>query len=247
MSEKLEVRTAGVIDGDYVQVYNANATEDIDQIELICETARTRIYQLFNINLKDNRLIAVIFIKTYQAIMEKLIELEKSYEEYDLNIADRLHIGFNTSNDEDDEKQGNFAPYIYDTSNQNKSVTQTDKAASAKEAVCTWSTLNIHDNREVITEIANNAKEKLKALNIALANSEFVFPMFVTIYECLVAYLKIHRKELQDCYDLEINFLNCFSIKAIAQDDIDDAISIRPSIETKLSIKDDGKASAKFE
>ena len=87
--------------------------------------------------------------------------------------------------------------------------------------------------------------EKMKSLDIMLASSEFVIPIFITIYDTVVNYLKIRRSEL-GTFEYEINFISCFNIKAMEGDE-NDIIAIRPNIEAKLELKNDAVASSKFE
>ena len=101
-------------------------------------------------------------------------------------------------------------------------------------------------NPEDTLTIANRALKSLKAIDINLGSPELVFPLFVTIYESIISYLKIRRRESEDD-EFMINFCNCITVDCIGQDDGVDKITIIPAIEDKLNIKSDKNGTAIYE
>lgn len=228
----------------YAEVFTLNVNEDQDDITKICDIASKVIKEKFLIKIEDPRILGVMFRVTYMAFLEKLKELEKSYSSYRIDVAGRFGIGYTTTDSEDDEKQGNFMVFFEDFGSSKKN-NDPDVMASAKERVVQWCIDNITAQPDIINSVANSAMEKMKSLDIMLASSEFVIPIFITIYDTVVNYLKIRRSEL-GTFEYEINFISCFNIKAMEGDE-NDIIAIRPNIEAKLELKNDAVASSKFE
>ena len=69
-------------------------------------------------------------------------------------------------------------------------------------------------------------------------------PIFISYYESIINYLKIHRREA-DLFELQLNY-SWFFIGA-REGENGDTIFIRPSINGKLSLKSDVNASSKDE
>lgn len=128
---------------------------------------------------------------------------------------------------------------------------------------------NIVESSNDIKEIRGKVKEALEDIDIQIASSEIIFPIFIKIYEELASYIQVKRNDL-DAYEYEINFLSCFTIGCreivVTPDDkekdekkkekrdkgesteedeeISVVIYIRPSIQTKLGVKNDQSATA---
>lgn len=229
---------------DYIAVYNSNVNEDGDDINQICDVASKIIKEKFLVNIADYRIIGAMFRETYMSFLEKLKELEKSYSNYSIDVAGRFTIGYTTTDNEDDEKQGNFMVFIEDHGTSKKN-NDPDITASAKERVVQWCIENISVQPDVVNAVSLIAMEKLKKLDIVLASNEFVIPIFIVIYDTLVNYLKIRRSECGS-FEYEVNFISCFNIKAMEGEN-GDIIAIRPNIEAKLELKNDALASSKYE
>lgn len=230
---------------NYIDVFNANVHEDQDDILQICDIASKTIKEKFLINISDPRILGTIFNVTYSCFLEKLKEFEARYSNYRIDVAGRFGIGYTTTDEsEDDEKQGNFMIFFedYGTSKKNNDP---DMTATAKERVVQWNVDNIVQP-DVVNAVGIMAASKLKELDIVLASSEFVMPIFIAVYDTLVNYLLIKRSELAS-FEYEINFISCFNIKAMESGESNDIIAIRPNIEAKLTLKNDAVASSKYE
>ena len=230
----------------YVEFFNNATKEDQDDILTICETASRQIYDRFKTRIDDPKLLAAIISKTYDAFIKYLVSLEEKYSDFQINICDRLVIGYTTSNDEDDEKQGNFMIFIRHLNSNKKNDEIDDPTAKAVERAVQWNTENMINQPTMLNSIANNAVTEMSGIDIQLSASELVMPIFCTTYEAIVNYLKIKRRE-KDEFRYEINFMNCFHIAAQESEDENDVISIRPTIDSKLTLKNDAKASAQYE
>ena len=232
----------------YEKYFSEICKEDVDDVLTICSTASQIIYEKFKIKLDDPKITASIFSKTYEAILDYLESLEKTYSEFKLDICNRFVIGYSTIESEDDEKEGNFMVYIRHLNSLN---TQMDNASDnanlrALELAVQWNTDNVIEQPKIIKEISAKAKDKCEKLDIYLVSSETVMPIFITVYESIINFIKIKRKEL-DKFEYEINFASVFYIGARESEDDTADIYIRPNIESKLKLKNDLIATAKHE
>lgn len=244
--------------------------EDVEDCQTVLSNASKVLNKDFHIKLKDDVIIfGCIFEQTYQQILQHLIKQEKDKDSYFINIADRLIIGFDNSNNENDEKQGNFSPYIRHLNSDKKDEYTVERTDGAKEISAQWMAKNIVESSNDIKEIRGKVKEALEDIDIQIASSEIIFPIFIKIYEELASYIQVKRNDL-DAYEYEINFLSCFTIGCreivVTPDDkekdekkkekkdkgenteedeeISVVIYIRPSIQTKLGVKNDQSATA---
>lgn len=239
-----------------IEEFDECVFEDQEHIALICETANNLIYDRFRIQLNNPedpsrdayKMTAMIFVYTFRSMLKLLRAKRESNSTFEINIANRFVIGYSNQDSVEDEKNGNFMIYIRDlkhyTAKDDSSEFRTTE--NAKQYITAWNSENMIQNPQTANAIASDAIAELKKINIFLGNSEFVFPIYVTIYDALVDYIKIRRREL-NLDEFEINFCSCFCISANEQDDGVDRIAIRPLPEQKLYLKSDKIATAIYD
>ena len=99
----------------YLSYFNEMCKEDVEDVTTICEVASKEIYEKFKTKFDDPKLLAATFSKIYEAIEAKLKSYqsgENGYSDFQINLCDRLVIGYSTNDDDDDEKKGNFMIYL---------------------------------------------------------------------------------------------------------------------------------------
>lgn len=238
-----------------IKAYDSRTFENQKDIALICDTANKVIYDRFRVNLRrpDDpffsyyKMTAMIFVETFRAIIQQLLDRRATNATYNINIGNRINIGFSNSDNDEDEKNGNFCPYVKDIPHYTvKDDDDIKLDGHCKEYIRNWNQENMIQNPEDTLTIANSALKSLKAIDINLGSPELVFPLFVTIYESIISYLKIRRRESEDD-EFMINFCNCITVDCIGQDDGVDKITIIPAIEDKLNIKSDKTGTAIYE
>lgn len=247
---------------NYEEFFAEHNVENQDDVELILSAASQDIYQHFGIKFGrknpadgsiewSTAMAGTAFIVFIDEIFKKLKSLQAEYSSYSINIADRLIIGFSNDDGEDmqmdgvdNEVVGNFCPYIQHINKKHKSPSF--ELSSDPQSRCTqWINSNILDDTKVIEAISSASKDTLKNIGIKLMHHEFIPPTFIMIYEELINVIQTKRRD-EDKFQYEINFLNCFFIRCRETDDGDE-IDIRPNIRYKLDMKDNEKASAKYE
>jgi hypothetical protein len=234
----------------WVTYYEENIKEDIEDIEMIAKSANEVIRRNFDIEIEDNRLTTVIFLKTFESIIKKLKEKERDYNSFKINLANRLEVGYTNNNNDDDEKSGNFMIYMKHLHDASKSESTDDPTAGAAEKTVNWNTENIQEQPEIIRKISLMTAEALRAIEIQLSNGEIVMPIFITYYEAIVNYLHIRRRELDE-FEIVINYVWVKFVCREAADEEDekegkigDTILLAPTIASKLALKDDASASS---
>lgn len=239
----------------YEMYWDEYAREDGESIKTICDSASITLTDVFHFHVIntskniDTRALACIFSKIFDAILEKLRSLEDSYNSYEINICDRLLIGYDTSDDDDDEKTGNFMIYMRNIASNLGIVNPTgtemeslDSDASSLNRVVVWNGAVVNGSK-VLNDIAISALKKIEEdLEFQLSSPEYIWPIFSTIYEHIINYVKC-RITKDQLSDIEINFISCFDIGAMESEDGEPTVYIRPNINSKLMLKNDAKAS----
>lgn len=236
----------------YELYWEEHAPEDEDELKTICESAAIEIHELFKLNLinekrgLDARIVGCIFSKIFDAIIEQLQKLEEQYTDFELDIVQRFTIGYDTNENDNDEKEGNFMIYMRDLNCEVRTEITDSLDASSLERVVSWNTQNLKDKIDMHRNIAIAALKKIADdLDIVLSSEEYIWPIFITTYEALIKYLRSRIAELQ-VPSLEINFISCFWAGILESEDGLGKIYIRPNINSKLKLKNDEKASSKL-
>lgn len=233
---------------EYLKWFRENVKEDEKDIINIGELAIKALYEKIYVTFKRAELPIATAGIIYEAILEYLVKMQnEGKDSFNINIADRLEIGYSSSDNEDDEKVGNFMIYIRHLYNTKKDDLSDDARGSAAELCTQWNSANIVTQADVISKISDAALVKLsKEIDIHGATLDFVIPAFIIIYEQLVGYLKLKRRELNK-FEYEINFASCFTAGCRENEEDTDDIYFVPNITSKLRLKDDRKATGKYE
>lgn len=260
VSEEIDKKEGGPeeIPNDWkklIKAYDDCTFENQKEIAMICDTANKVIYDRFRVNMKRPgdpfysyyKMTAMIFVETFRAIIQQLIARRDTNATYAINVANRINIGFSNSDNDEDEKNGNFMVYVKDIPHYSvKDDDEIKMDSKFKEYIRNWNQENMIQNPEDTMQIANRALKSLTDIEIHLGSPELIFPLFVTIYESIISYLKIRRRELEtDTFKL--NFCNCMKFICYEQDDGVDKITIIPAIEDKIGLKSDKVGTSIYE
>lgn len=223
--------------------------DDKDEMEAIAEMARPEILKIIRIDLGNNKVPIAIYEVIFECIMRYLKQVQKKKDSLRIIICDRLEIGFTTSfetpENEELEKMGNFMIYMNHIDNKKKSEIDEDEDDSVVRCV-QWNESNITTSLTDIKEITKMAVADLeKKLGIMSVNAEVVMPLFCLIHDEIVKYVAIVRNE-KNAFEYRINVAGCYDIYArLLEDGVD--ISFKPCVYGKGYVKEDGDATAKYE
>ena len=225
--------------------FNTNICEDFDIIQKIADVSTSALYDKFNVKIDDWRLITAAFLKIFETFMQHLVSMEKDHSEFEINLANRLLIGFNNNENDDDEKTGNFMVFMRHLKESPKLDGISDPTISNIERCVQWNTENIIENPELIRKMTVDAVKNLNNIEIQVANNELIMPIFITFYESIITVLKLERRD-RDSYEIIVN-LGWFMMIAQEGEDGRDNYFIRPDIGSKLFLKNDSGASSAVE
>lgn len=224
-----------------------NVSDNAEELLEIGEFANKQLLETISLGLNSPATTIAIYSKIFETICDVVVEQEKDWSDFQLNIADRLIIGYTTTDDENDEKQGNFMVYMLPGGS-----TRSDKPLDDDErdtiTLCTqWNAANVKTQPEVIKAIASRGRKALDSIiNIKMESDEFIIPMFCVIHSQIVSYIRTKRVELNQP-EYELNIAGLYTIGITETDDAEENIYYVPSITLKLKFKNDAEASGKYE
>ena len=231
------------------EFFDEIVVEDKDEMESIGEMANKVLYDTLLIHLGNPAVPIAIYRKTFEAIWWFLQNQENTNSSLRINIANRLEIGFTTTFDtvenEDLEKSGNFMIYMKHL--ENNSLTELDTAEHKALVRCTqWAEANVTTSIDAIKKIATKSLELIRNdLDLPVANPELIIPMFCIIHENIVDYARLKRAQ-EDKFELVLNVAGCYDLYVRMLEDGED-ISFKPRVFQKGALKQDSKASKDFE
>lgn len=224
--------------------FKDNVCENVQDIQKIGDTAVRRLVDVLSLDLVDNETMMSIYGNIFKAACEYVAGKEKDYDAYDLDIADFLHIGYTTTDSEDDEKTGNFMVYLQHKDNPSIDAIIDDEETNTLALSAIWNAMHIKVQAEEIKEVAIEGKKALdKYINLKTESHEFIIPVFCIAHAQLVRYLKNKRMEL-GLSEFEINVCGLFDAGCSVNDDAEEEIYFHPSIALKLLFKNDSIASS---
>ena len=220
--------------------FNEICTEDEEACINILTSASMTIFEQTRVRFDDPRVLGVTFSKTFEEILDILEEYTAKKSSMNIHLVN-TNIGFKSIDTDTDEKEGNLMFYIIPET-WKKIKESREYRASAKELCTQFITENVTESSDIIMKIGNRAVEALKKIEVNTNYYQFIIPSFVYTMETLMNYIQIRRKELNR-FEHEINFLGCFYCYCVETADGNE-IGFRPSIMSKLKIKNDAIASA---
>jgi hypothetical protein len=185
-----------------------------------------------------------IYAHIFETICKAIAAKEKTHSDFELNIADGLCIGYDTTEDENDEKQGNFMVYMKHRDNPRIDAVQDEDETSTLALCAMWNAQNIKEQAAFLKTISGNAcKDISSVVNIRFESEEFIIPMFSIIHAQIVRYVREQRIE-RKLREFELPICGLYTVGAAVTDDGDEEIYFVPSITLKLLFKNDSIASA---
>ena len=222
-------------------------SENKQELLTIGEMANAELYDKLSIGIQSAYISIAAYGKIMETIIEYVIEKEETYKEYCISIADRLKVGYTNTDNEDDEKSGNFMIHFehVDNTSPNTSIDDDDEKGSIELCV-QWNASNIKSQTEEHRDIAVNALKKLAEIKLILSNSELIIPMFCIIHKEIINFIKTKKLELGTS-EYELDVLGIYNIGIEETGDGEENIFITPTISSKLDLKDDAKATGSKE
>lgn len=226
---------------------NENVIEDKEDMIQIGQLGRKALYDKISLETGSPETTLAIYGSIFNTIIDVLKSKRREYDTYSINIANRIEIGYTTTDDEDAEKSGNFMIYMKHLDGIRNDTSLDEDEDMTVVLATQWNAVNITEQMEVIKEIATESISPMKSnIGIHIQNQEIIIPTFCIIHEQIVAYAKIKRIELDEC-DFELNVASLYNIRVIETDDGDEKVVYPQNVAGKLNLKSDEQATAKHE
>ena len=247
--------------------FDEHAVNDRQDLKMVCDLSARSIYEQFHLRImsQNTEILAVVFYGTFMSLLEFIRKKQKSYNQFTIQIAQNLNIGYVNTQNTENEKVGNFQPIMeYLTTNRaivDDSESQTlsweeEQKLSEKEKkerelkevetrCLRWKGVNAKTEAEYYKEIQNNAYDRLKREYIInLRTSEAIIPLFCIFLDHIANVLKVKYKEAQgtDVSEVSMNVLGLFDVFYSFNDEEQEVIEFQPNIAMKLALKNDDVA-----
>lgn len=220
------------------------AVDNVEDLLAIGALARDAVNESIKVDLGNAKNVMAIYGVIFEALVETVGEYQKSHDSYEVELADRLGIGFNNDDNEDDEKSGNFNLVMWHVENKDKNADEPMDADEDSSVVLSteWNSKNITDNKEFANRFMINGLKKLKEIiNIPSESHEFIAPVFCIIHTQILKYINLKFGESAD-HQFELNVMGLYTIGIQITDNADLDIYYHPTIYGKLSMKNDAVA-----
>lgn len=191
----------------------------------------------------DSKTSVALFVHTIEAIVAYLKKQQDKCPSYYLLFLNKLMIGYsNSSENNDDEKDGNFVIHMKqapDTTNEKFKSSFRD----AEDIISEWSARNLHTDEETENlKIMDEARTYIKEeLSIALGHHELVYAIFINAYEALCECLRTKRQE-HHVSDYYVTIAGWIEVHCTELEDGGDFIFFKMSPSMKQDMKYDAKA-----
>ena len=226
------------------------AVNNRDDLKTVCDMTARDAEEQFKMRLKsgNTEVYAVVFYATFKCILDFIKTKQKTYNNFTIQIANSINIGYTNNDDEDNEKVGNFMPLIEYIS-VNRSIVDDSPMEEDTTAInyIKWKELNIKKTAEYYKEIQNNTYELLRTeYKTSLRTAEAVFPLFGCFMDNITNLLKFKYKEMEGTKisEIQMDILGLFTIfYSYDSEEDNEVIEMQPDIFTKLYLKNDDVAS----
>lgn len=226
------------------------AVDNKEDLKIICDLTSRDAEDQFKMRLKsgNTEVYAVVFYVTFLSILDFIKTKQKTYNNFTMEIANSINIGYTNNENDDNEKVGNFQPIMeYISVNRNIIDNTTMDEDTTTANYIKWKELNIKKTAEYYKEIQENAYEKLRSeYKVSLRTSEAIVPLFCIFLDNISNVLKHKYKEMEgtDCSEIHLNILGLFDAY-YSYDETEDKeiIDYQPNILVKLHLKQDDVAS----
>ena len=251
--------------------FNEHAVNDRRELKMVCDLSARSAWEQFRLGIlsENTEILAVVFYGTFLSILDFIKKKQKRYNQFTIQIAQSLNIGYINSQNTENEKVGNFQPIMEylntnmviipegekddededsdDNKGKNKSKNKSEDEAERLARHCNkWKDSNAKTMADSYSEIENDAFDRLKRdYIISLRTSEAIIPLFCIFLDNIANVLKVKYREAQgtDVSEVSMNVLGLFDVFYSLNEDEQEIIEFQPNIAMKLALKNDDIAS----
>lgn len=230
--------------------FKDHAVNNPSDLKVICGLTARAADEQFNISIPtgNTEVFAVVFYGTFLTILDWLKTKQKTYNQFSIEIAESINIGYTNNTDENNEKVGNFMPimeYIGVNRNIINSYDSNDEYRTSNNCI-RWKELNIKKNIESYKEIQETAFDRLiKEFHTDLRTSEAVIPLFCIFMDNISSIIRFKYQEADgtNVSEVTMNVLGLFDVYySFDAESNQEIIEFQPNIRMKLALKNDDTA-----
>ena len=229
--------------------FNDYAVNNRTELKFICDLTARSAEEQFSLYLKsgNTEVYAVVFYATFLTTLRFLKGKQNSYNNFTIQIANSINIGYSNTMNEDNEKIGNFMPIMeYIGINRNIVDDDLNKTDRTSQNYILWKELNTKKTAEYYKEIQEHAYEVLRSqYKTSLRTSEAIIPLFCIFMDNIVNVMKVKFKEAEgtNVSEVSMNVLGLFDVYySYNEEDDKEILEFSPNILMKLSLKSDDVA-----
>lgn len=231
--------------------FKDHAVDNTDDMKIICGLVARSAEEQFHLSIPsgNTEVYAVVFYGTLLTIMDWLRQKQKKYNEFSIEIAESINLGYTNNTDQNNEKLGNFMP-IMEYIGTNRTVIDTETGSDefrTSNNCIRWKELNCKKNIESYKEIQEIAFDRLKTeFHTNLRTSEAVIPLFCVFMDMVNDHIRFKFQEADgtDISEVSMNVLGLFDVYySFDAENNRDILEYEPTIRMKLATKSDENAS----
>ena len=227
-----------------VEWFEENVHENREDLIKIAEQAKKHLHETLSIGVEKGESIIAMYHQVFETICNTLKDFESKCTDSEIDVASLFKIGFDTTENDDDEKQGNFMVYIRHMDNHNALALLDEDEKKTLNLCAMWNATNIKLNPEVMKDVASEALKAIESkLQMKLSNQEVVIPIFGVTHACIIEYVKAQRVG-RKLSEFEVTVTDLYTVGCMINDDGEEEIYFDPSISMKLKFKNDALASS---
>ena len=227
-----------------VEWFEENIHENHEDLIKIAEQVKKHLHETLSIGVEKGESIIAMYHHVFDTICKILKDYESKCTDSEIDVASMFKIGFDTTENDDDEKQGNFMVYIRHLENHNALAILDEDEKKTINLAAMWNATNIKLNPEVMKEVASEALKVIESnLQMKLSNQEVVIPIFGVTHACIIDYVKTQRRDRKSS-EFEVTVSDLYTVGCMVNDDGEEEIYFDPSISMKLRFKNDALASS---
>ena len=226
------------------------AVDNATELKIACDLTARSAEEQFSLMTKsgNTEVFAVIYYATFMEILNFIRKKQKTYNQFSIEIANSINIGYTNNENDDNEKIGNFMP-IMEYISINRNVIDTSGVLDSDKTTANflmWKELNIKKSVEYYKEIQENAYRTLQEeYKVSPRTSEAIFPLFCIFQDTLASVLKMKYKEAEgtDISEISMNVFGLYDMYySFNADDNQEIYEFQPNIAMKLALKQDDVA-----
>lgn len=238
--------------------FRINVTDDREFILKVCDMTSRKITALTHIRLINSQgeyvspvVYAVIVDKIFDVIGRYLQEQQKKHPEFNIVIGQNLNIGYTNDKNIENEKVGNFFPFIeYLTENRSVfPIVRSDPYETASLSYKSWLEKNVKKNVEEAKKIASTAMRELKDAGYNVFFEEAIIPILCIFIDMLVLAMKHEYDALKETGqdEVSVNVMGLFYAHySFDKEENREVIEFEAGIKMKQDYKNDSVAGPGF-